>query len=103
MIYKLLGYTYKSKNNNNRIKAAILIQQCFREYIIRKKTTKNKLTNSMQSRVSNSYNIVSIDKHGSTLVFNSNFDSVDSDNDLDWNEDNLYYLQQRKRIKSKIL
>ena len=99
LLYKLLAYSNRSNSKN---KAAIVIQRKFREYIKIKDDNRNKLINSMRNRISTSYMVVSIDKYGSTLTFNDSVQPVCKD-DSYWNEDNLLYLKERKRIKNRIL
>ena len=99
LFYKFLGYS-SNKYRKNHTEAAKCIQNHFREYKNKKEENRKLLIKSMTNRISNSYNTIYIDKHGSTLVLRDEL--PDNDTDSDWNEDNLFFNKERKRIKSNV-
>ena len=92
LFYKLIGYS-KKKYTNEQKEAVKTIQIYYRKYRLLKEKEKLSLIES----IINSNNIISIDKHGSY----NELPIPDDNTDMYWNDDFLFYLNERKRIKNR--
>jgi hypothetical protein len=90
---------FTSKHYTTQTNAAIIIQQHYKTYVNNVIEEKLKLIKQINDTISNSYNIVTIDKTGNTIIYKEQMQtSCDEDAVID--DEYAYYLQERKRIKS---
>ena len=99
MIRSFFGL-FASKQYSTQTNAAIIIQKHYKTYVNNNIEKKLKLIKSMIDTISNSYNIVTIDKIGNTIMYKEQLEIDSCDNSIIIDEYN-YHLQERKRIKNK--
>lgn len=98
MIKSFFGL-FNSKIYINETKAACIIQKHYKTYLQKNNEEKSKLMKSMNDIINNSYNIIGIDKYGKTIVYKEQLET--SSDDYSITDDYIFYLQERKRIKTK--
>jgi len=81
-------------------KAATIIQRHYKTYIHDNNEEKLKLIKNMNIIISNSYDVVTIDKNGKTNIYKEHLEKSCDDN-YSFLDEYEYYLMERKRIKEK--
>ena len=100
MIRSFFGL-FTSQYYTNQMKAASVIQRHYKTYTQNNNDEKLKLMKVMNDTINNSYDIVTIDKNGNTVMYKEQIETTYEDDSII--DEYEYYLLERKRIKENSL
>lgn len=94
IIYRILGY------NSKRTNAAILIQKRYKDFRKQQEKERMDLLTSINNTFNNSYyTVITGFQYDNPITYKERIIYSDSDEDI--NDEIKFYLNERKRIKSK--
>ena len=92
---------FTSQHYANQVKAASVIQKYYRTHLQNNNDEKIKLMKVMNDTISSSYDVVTVDKNGKTVMHKEHLETTIDDDSL--MEEYEFYLLERKRIKQNSL